>query len=361
MLVGWGLVSMSTAAVEAPWALVVNRFVLGIVEGGVLTSTIVLIRSWFPRGQRARANTVFLLSIPLGSVIANPISGVIIEHMGWRAMFVVEAIPAFVWALVWYAAVADSPQQASWLQVEQRDHLVGQLRREAGEHRGGAMAAVHWTRVFTHPPALWFSAYNFLVLIGAWGFNIWLPSLLKSFNLSITDVGLLSAVPYLAGAVTMVIFAFTSDRWRDRKWHIIVLSLAAGVLMLLEAVLQSKGGMTLGLALLLLTLSNAAYYGRFGAFWALPSEFLPAEVVGIGIAMANGLGNLGGFVGPFAVGLVETGTKSFSIGFAFLGVTMIVGAFCVLPIRVPKTGAVADEHLEASAEYKLGQPGSKER
>jgi MFS family permease len=98
LMILWGLVSASTALVHTVPELVANRFLLGTVEGGVLTATIVLIRNWFTREERARANTVFLLSLPLGSVIANPLSGIVLQHFNWHVMFVLEAVPALLGA-----------------------------------------------------------------------------------------------------------------------------------------------------------------------------------------------------------------------------------------------------------------------
>ena len=336
LIIAWGVVSMSTALVHTEAMLALNRFVLGVVEGGVLTATIVLIRHWFPRAERARANMIFLVSIPFGAFIASPISGFILHSVGWRPMFVIEAIPAFVWAAVWYWAIADRPEQAAWLPAAEKAALVATLACEAAEERARFVAQGHWSRAIVHPSVLLFAAYNFLALIGSWGFTIWLPSLLKSFHIGIETVGVLASLPYLTGVAAMILFAVTSDRMQERKWHMILLTAGAGVLMLLEVWLQSAGVARVSLAIVLLSLANGLFYGRFGAFWALPSEFLPAELMGIGVAMANGLGNLGGFFGPFIVGWVETTTHSFMVGFAFLGLCMIAGALLAIPIRTWK-------------------------
>jgi len=112
LMLFWSVVSFSTAFVHTEGELIANRFILGLFEGGVLTCTIVLIRKWFTRGERARANTLFLISIPLASVIANPISGIVLAHFDWQTMFFVEAAPGVVWALVWIWAITERPQDA---------------------------------------------------------------------------------------------------------------------------------------------------------------------------------------------------------------------------------------------------------
>jgi MFS family permease len=335
-LVAWGVVSMSTALVGNETMLAFNRFALGVAEGGVLTATIVLIRHWFPRAERARANMIFLVSIPFAGFVASPISGLLLHGLGWRAMFVIEAVPAFVWAGVWWWAIADRPEQADWLAPSEKQALVASLAREAAEERQHFTMPGHWTRALIYPPVLLFAAYNFFALIGSWGFTIWLPSVLASFHIGIREVGWLASLPQLAAIIAMIVFAISSDRFAERKWHMILLTAGAGALMVCEAFLQARGAASITLVVLLLSLSNGLFYGRFGAFWALPSEFLPAELMGVGVAVANGLGNLGGFFGPSIVGTVETASGSFTTGFVFLGLCMIVGSLLAIPIRTFK-------------------------
>ncbi|HTK07891.1 MAG TPA: MFS transporter [Ktedonobacteraceae bacterium] len=326
LLLAWGLVSLSTAFVHSGLELTINRFVLGLVEGGVLTSAIILISHWFPREQRARANMVFLLSLPMASVIANPISGIILHSYGWQAMFIIEAIPAFIWAILWYFLIADSPAKASWLPAAQRDALTARLEAENAE-----MPPItgHWTKAIFHPATIWLTLMNFFALIGNYGFTIWLPSFLSDMHLPIQSVGLLSAVPYLVGAILLLVFALSSDHFHERKWHMILPTAASGVFMILAVVVAPKN---LFITMVFLSLANGAFYARFGAFWTLPSEILPAEVLGVSIAVVNGVGNLGGFVGPYVSGLVRTSTHNFNASFIFLGAMLIIGALLAIPI-----------------------------
>jgi len=169
-------------------------------------------------------------------------------------------------------------------------------------------------------------------LAANWGVTIWLPSVLKQSGLSIVSVGLLSAIPYAAGAVAMLIVAFSSDKRMERKWHTVVMTAMSGVFLLLA---QVSGESAIMMTLLLLTLSFACFFGRFGPFWALPSEVLPAPVAGVGIAVINGIGNLGGFAGPFAFGSIRTTTGSFALALSLAGLALIVSALVLLFLRMP--------------------------
>ncbi len=336
LLLFWGAISASTALVHTEMELILNRFMLGVAEGGVLTSTLVLIRNWFTREERARANTVFLLSLTLGSVIANPISGIVLKLSTWQTMFIIEAVPCFVWAAFWAYAIADRPEQAEWLPEQERRRLVSAL---AAERNIETPMSGHWTRAIWSGPVLIIAGYNFLALAANWGVTIWLPSVLKQAGLSIMSVGFLSAIPYAAGAAAMLIVAFSSDRRMERKWHTIVMTGFSGIFLLAA---QLFGEVEIMMTLLMLTLSFAFFYGRFGPFWALPSEVLPASVAGVGIAVINGVGNLGGFAGPFAFGAIRAATGSFNLALSLAGIVLLVSCGALVFLKMPQQANPVD-------------------
>lgn len=326
-LVLWCGVSLSTAWVTTEAQLMANRFALGLAEGGVLTCTIVLIRAWFTRAERARANTVFLLSLAVAPMIANPLSGLILQHSSWQAMFIVEAAPAAVWGLVWWWAIEDSPRDAAWMDPAEKAALLAALAREAAEARP---VTGHWLKTLWHPAVLLLALYNFLALMAEWGVNFWLPTVLKETGLSIGVVGLLAALPYMLGIVMMIVVARSSDRRAERKWHMIAATAFSG-LFLLSA--QFAQGLGLWATVLFLSLAVGAFLGRFGPFWTLPTEVLPAGVAGVGIGLINGAGNLGGTVGPYFFGWVRTVTGSFTLALTAGGIALILGSLVAVPIR----------------------------
>ncbi len=327
LLVLWSALSLTTALVHTETELVLNRFGLGIAEGGVLTCTLVLIRAWFTRPERARANTVFLLSLAVAPVIANPVSGLVLSYASWRTMFVIEAVPALIWGLVWWWAIEDRPQDADWLDAAERDRLVAALELEAREMRPAVRG--HWIATLWHPAVLLLALYNFLALMAEWGINLWLPTVLKETGLSIGAVGVLAALPYAAGIAMMLLVALSSDRLRERKWHMIAATASSGLFLLLAqfAGAQSRIGIVV-----FLILAIGAFLGRFGPFWTLPTEVLPPAVVGVGIGLINGAGNLGGTVGPYFFGYIRTVTGSFSLALTIAGLSMILGSLVAVPI-----------------------------
>ncbi|MBU6499412.1 MAG: MFS transporter [Rhodospirillales bacterium] len=329
-LLFWAAISLTTAFVRTPEGLWWNRFALGIAEGGVLTCTIVLIRHWFTRAERARANTIFLLSLAIAPVIANPISGVVLHYGTWRTMFMLEALPGLVWGLVWLWAIADRPGQAAWLPAAERERLEAELAAEAKTvpPRDG-----HWLAVLVSAPVLLLVLYNFGALAAEWGINFWLPSVVKETGAGIVTVGLLSALPYAAGAVMMVLVARSSDHRQERKYHMILATCGSGVFLFCA---QFATGFGPYAAIFFLTLAVGSFLGRFGPFWTLPSEVLPPAVAGVGIGLINGAGNLGGTVGPWFFGVVRDHTGSFSAALTAGGLSLIVASLVALPIRVQR-------------------------
>ena len=325
LLLLWSSISLTTSLVHTPLELAINRFALGLSEGGVLTCTLVLIKNWFTRAERARANALFLLTFPIGPMIAGPISGLILTYSHWRWMFVVEAMPGLLWSLVWWWAIDDRPADAEWL--EERSGLIEQLAAEADQVT--EKISGHWLSTLWHPCVILLALYNFLALMAEWGVNFWFPTVLKETGLSIGKVGLLTAVPSVLGIVMMLSVASSSDRMRERKWHMIAATALAGVPLL---VLHFAGGGTWA-TVICLSIAMGAFLGRFGPFWTLPGEVLPASVAGVGIGLINGFGNLGGTVGPYFFGVVKTHTGSFSLALAAGGVSLLLSALLATQIR----------------------------
>jgi MFS family permease len=323
----WAAISLTTAFVHTPAHLWWNRFALGLAEGGVLTCTIVLIRQWFTRAERARANTVFLLSLAIAPVIANPFSGLVLHFADWRMMFMIEALPGLLWGAVWWWAIADRPSQAAWLPAAERDRLEAELAAEAAHvpPREG-----HWLAVLWSAPVIMLVLYNFGALTAEWGINFWLPSVVKDTGATIITVGILSALPYAAGAIMMVLVARSSDRLQERKYHMILATCGSGLFLFCA---QFATGFGPYAAVLFLTLSVGSFLGRFGPFWTLPAEVLPPTVAGVGIGLINGAGNLGGTVGPWFFGFTRDHTGSFNAALTAAGIALILASLIALPIR----------------------------
>jgi MFS family permease len=324
--IGWAVVSATTALVHTETELVINRFLLGVSEGGTLPTFVVLMRAWFTRGERARANLV-LLGTPIAIAIGNPLCGFAVSAFGWHMMFLITAAPALLWCLVWWWAVEDDPRDTDWMPPAEKAALIAALDAEALE---APVSRRHWFRVIWHPAVLLLSTYNLLGLTAMWGLSYWLPTLLVEAGHTIGMAGLLSAIPYAASVVMALLISASSDRRQERKWHMLVPTFLAGVFMLLAT---QVGQERLGLSLLCMTFTMALWFGRIAVYWIMVSDAVPKEAAGASMAIANGVGNFGGFLGPFLFGWLRTVTDSFDAGMICGGVAFIAAALIVMPMR----------------------------
>jgi MFS transporter, ACS family, tartrate transporter len=330
IMVVWGFISASMIFVGTPRSFYLLRFLLGLAEAGFFPGMILYLRQWFPSAARARAVALFMTAAPLSGVIGGPISGLLLgvhrgHLMGWQWLFLIEGLPAVLLGGVVFAFLTDRPEIATWLTAEERGWLVGQL---AGEEKpnprpsGGVFAALTQVRV-------WMLLVVYLgVTTAAYGIGLWLPSLLR--NVSGTSnlvVGLLSAIPYLATVVAMVLVGISSDRTGDRKWHLAVSAFACAIALGCAAYSTST---TADLIFLSVTLMGA--FSMNGPFWAVATGMLTETTAAAGIAVINAIANLGGFLGPYAIGLIRTRTGSFRGGLLAVGALLVVSG--ALALRV---------------------------
>lgn len=333
LAIGWSVVAASTAFVHTSTELIANRFLLGVVEGGNLPATVVLIRNWFTARERARANMV-LLGFSLAAVIGNPLAGLAVQYFGWRLMFVATAAPAMAWCLVWWLAIDDNPRDAAWMQPAERSRLVAALDTEAS--KTPALTG-HWLSAMWNPVVVLLAVYNLFGLTATWGLLYWLPTLLIEAGKTVGMAGLLSAIPFAASIVLALVFSYTSDRFQERKWHTLVPTVLAGVFMILSTYF---GRDNLTGTLVCLTLAAGMWYARLPTYWILVADALPTEAAGVGMAVANGFGNIGGFFGPFVFGWLRSISDDFSTSMVFGGVALIVAAMIAVPLRPVKVGLV---------------------
>ncbi len=327
LMVLWSLSAMATGMVQTRNELYVVRFVVGVFEGGVWPSVLVLLSTWFPQKERARANAFWMICMPASAVIMAPITGWLLTLVSWRWVFILEGLPPLIWVAVWWLFIADRPNMARWITNEEREYIEERLSAENAVKpaSGGYAAALSDRRV------LGLSMAYFFWMAGMYGFTMWAPSVVKGFSASegSSIVGWISAIPFAFALVAMIVNSVWSDRRMDRPTHVYA-PLVVGMVGLI-------GGQCVGrspiLELIFLILTAIGVYAPFGPFWAIPSAMLTTEVAGAGIGIINAIGNLGGFAGPYMVGYVHqithnNWTGQFILALALLATGIITIAAC---------------------------------
>ena len=330
IMITWGLVSAATAFVTGPIQFGIARFLLGLGEAGFVPGVFLYLSFWFPSAVRARATSLFLLGIPVANIIGSPISGALVQVeglglAGWQWLLILEALPAILLGIVCLFVLTDRPEKAQWLTPAEREVLVATLEQEkAAIEKKHSMTLAQALRNWQ---VLTLAAINFCAIIGSLGVGLWLPQMIKQLGLASSVVGVVAAIPYVCGAVAMVVWGRLSDRGSDRTIYP-SLSLALGAVGLTASTLTPTPGLTIA-ALCVAVMGINSYTATF---WAVPSGFLTGRAAAGGIAMIVSIGNLGGFAGPYLIGVMRELSGGFTAPLLAVGGILLLGALMMLAL-----------------------------
>jgi MFS transporter, ACS family, tartrate transporter len=336
IMILWGIITICMMFVKGFASLCQLRILLGAAEAGFFPGILFYLTKWFRAKDRARAISLFMTAGTLAGVIGNPISGALLKLdgvgglQGWQWLFVIEGIPAVLLGISVLFLLTESPETARWLTSEERDWLVDQLAKERAVKADG-----HGTSLLSglsHPLVWHLTAVYFLLAMGAYGFEIWLPGIVQSLSGgSDSRAAFLSAIPYIVATVGMVIVAHHSDRTGERRWHVAGSMFVSAAGFILSIYLKNPL-----LAMSALSLAWVGLKSASGPFWAIPPAFLTGTAAAGGIALINSLANLGGLFGPWLAGRLRESTGSFAAGlWMSAGLAFASGVFALM-LRAPR-------------------------
>ncbi len=359
IMASWGLVAMAMTFTRSPLSFYLFRFLLGLTEAGFFPGMLLYLTFWFTSAERARIVACFMTANAAAFIIGGPISGVLLTLRGtgglagWQWLFLLEGLPALLLSGVVLAYLPDGPAQARWLSPQQRAWLM--TRVQAEQKLQAAHGHLTLRAAFASPAVWLLCELYFTLVVGMYGLSFWLPQLIKGFHgLSDLTVGFLTALPYLAAAVSMVLVAVHSDRTGERRWHIAIPALAGALGLALTGVIHRPFW-----GLLAMAMAAAGMWSTLGPFWSLPAGLLSGAAAAGGLALVNAVGNLGGFVGPYAVGYLQKRTHSATAGLFLLATSLTLSSLLALAVRQGKTPAVPARPTPAPAEIggaALGDP-----
>src|SRR6266852_3588560 len=332
LLVVWALFAVGCGLARTYHELLWLRLLLGVAESGVYPATLILLSHWFSRSERARANAFWLLCLPGAVILASPFSGWVLDHWNWRVMLVAEGSLPFLWLAVWLIFIQDHPSQATWLPEDERRTLVETLRCESSELQGSEQ--VSFLRALLRPQVFLLAAVYFCFVSGQMGLLFWLPSAMEQFKKqSSLSTGILYTLPFIVGAISVVLISRHSDKVHERRFHAAGAMLFGGTCILLAVIAIPH---SLLIAFAFIALSGVGAYGPMGAFWAIPTETLSPKIVGSVMGFVNAIGNLGAYFAPLIVGYLNKTTGSFLAGFTYLGIiTLVAGGLVTLVKTAP--------------------------
>lgn len=329
IMLTWGVLSGAMAFVQGPTSFYTVRFLLGIAEAGFFPGIIYYLTCWFPARHRARIIALFMIALPLSSVIGAPISTALLEiramgFAGWQWMFLLEAIPTIVLGVVVLFYLPDRPSDAKWLTPQEQQALNDDLAAERAAHDDGHMTSLREALLM---PRVWrHGLVYFSVLVGLYGFSFWLPQIIASLgSMTHLQVGLVTAIPYTLACVALVLWGRHSDATGERALHVALPPLLAAAALVVSGSVDNPA---LGFAAL--CVAAIGIYSGLPAFWAYATAGLQGAAAAGAIALINSIGNIGGFLGPSAIGLVKQRTGSYALSLMFIGACLALGAGLML-------------------------------
>jgi sugar phosphate permease len=319
-LIFWGLLATATGLISNINVLIIIRFMLGVVESAVMPAMLIFLSRWFTKSERSRANTFLILGNPVTMLWMSILSGYLINTVGWRWMFIIEGVPAVIWAFFWWRLVDDTPKKANWLTEAEKLGLENELQKE----QESIKPVKNYAAAFKSPTVILLCLQYAFWSIGVYGFVIWLPSIIKaSPDMNIVKTGWLAAGPFLLSILSMIAVSYFSDKTLKRKIYVWPF-LLIGAFAFYSSYLV--GTQNFWLSYTLLIIAGGAMYAPYGPFFAILTDIFPRNVVGGAIALINSFGALGSFVGAYIVGYLNGSTGGFSASYIFMAGSLLLSA-----------------------------------
>jgi len=338
IMITWGLIAAGMMFVRSPWSFYTMRFLLGVGEAGFVPGMLLYLTYWFPSHVRARAVAKFMTASSLAGVVGGPLSSALLKLNGvaglhgWQWLFVAEGIPTALLGFSVLFVLKDGPTQADWLKPEEKRWLVGELTQD--QERYGSTEHQSLTDAFKLPSVWLLAAVYVSIQIGVYIMNLWMPLMLSNLASELSSdastIASYSTLPYLLAALFTMLIGWSSDRSNERSGHV------AGCMLLVAAGFAwAAVSHSVGVALSAFSLAAMGLWGTLGPFWVLLTRAVKGSAAAGGIAMITTLGALGGFLGPYATGVLRDSTGSFSHGlYAVSGLALVAAMIGIATRRL---------------------------
>ncbi|CAI1234038.1 TPA: MFS transporter [Serratia fonticola] len=339
LMLVWGTISMLSIFITNPTQFYLARFLLGLAEAGFYPGVILYLTLWFPSSQRAKMTALFVCGIPVSNIIGGPLCGWIIENMngmfelsGWQWLFFISGPRAVLIAVVIFFFLDNTYQSAKWLSPQEKEMITQDMAQGASKKVGADGTAQEWTMktmlkssAFTK---MWLIC--FCTVMGQGGLAFWVPTMIRDTGVSsVMDIGLLTMLPYMLAVVAMLMAARSSDKHRERRWHIIVPFCIAAVSLIFIGLFPDNKV----IVMVALCIAVASSLVPSPLFWSLPNAIFTGTCAAAGIALINSIANIGGFISPYIIGYFKNTTESNLVAMCVLSSMMILGA--ILTYSVP--------------------------
>ncbi|HMM19175.1 MAG TPA: MFS transporter [Selenomonadales bacterium] len=333
IMITWGAVCAFMAFMQNETQFYIFRFLLGAAEASLYPVLYaVVIPRWFSSEERAQATSVMLTSLLVAAIVGAPLAGWLLGVslfglQGWQVLFILEGIPAVIlgFALVYW--LPDWPKDAKWLTMEEKQLLADQYEQEI-QTKNSAKKYTFW-QALTDKEVLKLCVIYFMWITGFWGFNFWMPTVLKAVSgWSNAAIGLIIVIPMTMALLGFLYVGRSSSRTGEKRWHV-------AIPLFLGAIGIGVGTFVSDplLSLVLVCVSAVGVYCGMGVWWTYPTSFLSGAAAAGAVGLINSIGNIGGWVGPYLTGFIKDTTGSFMYGYIYLAFSLVVAGLLILTLR----------------------------
>jgi len=337
IMITWGIISalMAFTGVFATKLGVSNivmfyslRFLLGVAEAGFFPGMILYFNYWYPAHRHGKIVALMLSAQPVAFIFGGHLSGWVMDAFngvgamrGWQWMFLMEGIPAAVVGVVIIFYLSNGIKDSRWLTADEKSVLIHRVESEKKFKSDYPLSQLFKIRMLYV-----FIGITFMNVIGIYGLNFWIPSIIKAAGVTTNfKVGLITAIPYFVGAVAMLLVSLRSERVNEKRWHTSVAAAIGGLGLIGSAYFTGNIVVTMTF----ITIGLAGCLATNAMIWSFPGSILTGSAAAAGIATINSLGALGGFFGPSLLGVLTDMFGNRTAGLAVLGCCEFVAALLI--------------------------------
>ncbi|MFM0606710.1 MFS transporter [Paraburkholderia sediminicola] len=341
IMVTWGVISMLTLFVKTPAAFYTMRFLLGAAEAGFLPGVVYYLTQWYPKHRHGRVISLLITAAAAGGVVVGPLSGWMMDVFtdvgslrNWQWLFLLQGIPALIVGAAVFLGLADSPSKAKWLSEAELERLLTIVEAD----RSGTHQRARIRDAFGESKVWLLGSVLIALNLGIYAVVFWTPTIIKAAGfVHYRTIGLISAIPYLASGVAMLLLGRSSDRFGERRWHIAGACVVGAVGLVFSVIFAGRPFFSIAG----IVLATAAFIGATPLVWALASNFMKDRAAAAGFALMNALAALGGLFGPYLMGLAQDLTGNTAVSMLGVAACAVAGSLIVLLLPTPRR--LADE------------------
>ncbi|WP_442838758.1 MFS transporter [Acinetobacter baumannii] len=321
----WGTTTCCMFLVNNETSFYILRFLLGVFEAGFAPGMIYYLTLWYGRERLGKVMAITMLAGPIGSIIGSPLSTWIMTEFagigglkGWQWMFLIEGFPAIILGILALIILVDTPSQAKWLSDSEKKLHTSLVVISENAHSSFRSAL--------KDPRIYLMGFGYFCLIcGIYSMSFWLPTIIRENGIQdLMSIGFLSAIPYILAIIFMQLLGYTSDKYKERRWHTSIPALIAAISLAISTIFTES----LVASLIFISIGTALIWSAYTVFWAIPAQYLHGTAAAGGIAVINTIGLLGGFLSPTLIGLLKSYTGNSSVG--IFAMALIVGLGSIL-------------------------------